>query len=67
MATEIAKQDDVTYIIKLRKGVLWHDNSNFSAWDVRFTVDKILGEDSVQTIYRDNLRYVTSLEVVDDK
>ena len=66
LATEIAKQDDVTYIIKLRKGVLWHDNSNFSAWDVRFTVDKILGEDSVQTIYRDNLRYVTSLEVVDD-
>ena len=66
LATEVAKQDDVTYLIKLRKGVLWHDNSNFTAWDVRFTVDKILGEGAVPTIYRDNLRYVTSLEVVDD-
>lgn len=66
LATEVAKQDDLTYIVKLRKGVLWHDNSNFTAWDVRFTVDKILGEGSVGTIYRDNLRYVTALEVVDD-
>ena len=66
LATEIAKQDDVTYIIKLRKGVLWHDNSNFTAWDVRFTVDRILGENAVPTVYRDNLRYVTALEVVDD-
>lgn len=66
LATEIAKQDDVTYIVKLRKGVLWHDNSNFTAWDVRFTVDRILGENAVPTVYRDNLRYVTALEVVDD-
>ena len=66
LATEIAKQDDVTYLVKLRQGVLWHDRSNFSAWDVRFTVDRILGENSVSTIYRDNLRYVSSLEVVDD-
>ena len=66
LATEIAKQDDLTYIVKLRKGVLWHDNSNFTAWDVRFTVDRILGENAVPTVYRDNLRYVTALEVVDD-
>ena len=66
LATEIAKQDDVTYIVKLRKGVLWHDNSNFTAWDVRFTVDRILGENAVQTVYRDNLRYLSALEVVDD-
>ena len=66
LATEIAKQDDLTYIIKLRKGVLWHDNSNFSAWDVRYTVDRILGENAVSTIYRDNLRYVTELDVTDD-
>ena len=66
LATEIAKQDDLTYIVKLRKGVLWHDRSNFTAWDVRFTVDQILGENAVPTIYRDNLRYVSQLEVSDD-
>ena len=66
LATEIAKQDDLTYIVKLRKGVLWQDNSNFTAWDVKFTVDRILSDSGVSSIYRDNLRYVTELEVVDD-
>lgn len=66
LATEIAKQDDLTYIVKLREGVLWHDNSNFTAWDVKFTVDRILTDPGVSSIYRDNLRNIAELEVVDD-
>lgn len=66
LATEIAKQDDVTYIVKLRKGVLWHDNTNFTAWDVKFTVDRILTDPGVSSIYRDNLKNITELEVTDD-
>lgn len=66
LATEIAKQDDLNYIIKLRKGVVWHDGTNFNAWDVKFTVDKILGDEAVSSFYKENLRYVTDLEVADD-
>ena len=68
LAEEIAKIDDVNYVIKMRKGVLWENNTNFTAYDVKFTIDMIkdyysLGIDS---IYAENLKYVVSTEAVDD-
>jgi len=65
LADEIAKQDDTTYIIKLKKGVLWQDGSNFTQKDVHYTVDKIK-DPNISTIYKDNLRYVTTYEEIDD-
>ena len=44
LAEEIAKIDDVNYVIKLRKGVLWENNTNFTADDVYFTIDTIKSE-----------------------
>lgn len=44
LASEIAKSDSVTYIVKLREDVTWHDGSKFTSQDVLFTVDKILKE-----------------------
>ena len=63
LAEEIGKQDDVTYVIKLRKGVLWQNGNNFTANDVRFTMDII--RSGINTMYTDNLRYVADYEVVD--
>ncbi len=67
LAEEIAKSDDLNYIIKLRKGVLWEDKSNFTASDVEFTVRAIksLEEREIRSIYSDNLRQVANVEVVD--
>ena len=65
LATEIAKQDDTNYLIKLRQGVLWHDGTEFKANDVKFTVDNIKNGDN-NSIYSENLRYLTTLEVIDD-
>jgi peptide/nickel transport system substrate-binding protein len=62
LAEEIAKTDDVTYIIKLRKGVLWEDRSNFTADDVEFTIDLIKNSNN---IYSENLKYVYDLQIVD--
>lgn len=42
LAEEIAKIDSLNYVVKLRKGVLWENNTNFTAYDVFFTMDKIL-------------------------
>lgn len=64
LAEEIAKVDDLNYIIKLRNGVLWQDNSTFSADDVKFTFDQII-LNRVSPIYYDNLRYVTDLAIID--
>ncbi len=63
LAEEIAKSDDLTYVIKLRKGVLWQDNSNFTSEDVKFTIDLI--KSGISTIYSENLKYVESADIID--
>ena len=67
LAEEIAKTDDFSYIVKLRKGVLWEDRSNFTAYDVKFTVDiiKDIEARGIGTIYSENLKHVADLEVID--
>ena len=64
LAEEIVKTDDLNYIIKLRKGVLWQDNSNFTTDDVKFTLDLILAA-RVSPVYFENLKYVTDLSIMD--
>ena len=63
LATEWAKQDATTYIIKLRENVKWSDGERFTSADVQFTYDKLKENSS---IYSSNLEHVTMLEIVDD-
>ena len=65
LATEWAKQDATTYIIKLRENVKWSDGSEFNSEDVKYTIDR-LKKDGLNSIYTANLQYVTGLEKVDD-
>ena len=37
----VAKQNDTTYIIKLRDDKMWSDGKKFTAEDVRFTIDRL--------------------------
>ncbi len=63
LAEEIAKSDDLTYVVKLRKGVLWQDNTNFTADDVKFTIELI--QNGVSPIYSENVKYITETEIID--
>ncbi len=63
LATEWAKQDATTYIIKLRENIKWSNGERFTATDVQFTYDKLKENSS---IYSSNLEHVTLLEIVDD-
>lgn len=65
LAEEIAKTDEVNYVIKLRKGVLWQDGTNFTSNDVKFTVDMIKNG-GFNTVYANNLKNVVALEVIDE-
>ncbi len=65
LAEEVGKTDDLTYIVKLRKGVLWEDKTNFTAYDVKFTMDLIINN-NISKVYNENLRYVSRWEVIDD-
>ena len=63
LATEWAKQDSNNYILKLRENVKWSDGSVFTAYDVKYTIDRLK---EIQSIYSYNVQYVTGLEIVDD-
>ena len=41
LATEWAKQDNTTYIIKLRENVKWSNGERFTSADVQFTYDRL--------------------------
>lgn len=64
LASEIAQNDDFTYLIKLKEGIQWHDGSEFTAKDVQFTIDTI--KSGINSKYTDNLESVSELEVIDD-
>lgn len=69
LAEEIAKVDELNYIVKIRKGVLWENNSNFTVYDVQFTIDLIkqyLPERGITSMYSENLKNVIGLEPIDD-
>lgn len=63
LAKEWARQDDTTYLIKLNDNVKWSDGSEFTAEDVKFTIDSIKSNDS---IYKSNVEHIYSVEVVDN-
>lgn len=69
LAEEIAKNNEVEYIVKLRKGVLWENKTNFTANDVIFTIDVIknLEANGIKTIYSDNLKNVIEVQIIDDE
>lgn len=63
LATEISKTDSVTYIVKLRENVKWHNGTSFSVEDVKYTIDTIknLGDNS---IYSSNVSDIDFVEVI---
>lgn len=65
LAKEVAKTDNLTYVIKLRENVFWHDGTLFTANDVIFTIDKIKQNEGYSSPYSSNLKYVDKLEVID--
>ena len=63
LATEYAKTATTTYIIKVDNNVKWSNGMNFSAKDVKFTIDLLKSTD---TIFSENVKNISSAEVIDD-
>jgi len=63
LAEEWSKVGNTTYVIKLKSGIKWSDGSDFSAYDVLFTIDRLK---EVASIYSYNVQYVIGAEVIDN-
>lgn len=65
LGREFSKADSKTYLVTLRDNVKWHNGNDFSAQDVKFTIDTIknLGENS---IYISNVSNIENTEIIGD-
>lgn len=67
LATECAKTNNVTYLVKLRQNVKWSNGAKFTSSDVKFTIDKLKqGEQSGVSVYSPNVKFVKEVDIVDD-
>jgi peptide/nickel transport system substrate-binding protein len=65
LATSWRAIDDTTWEFKLRKGVKFHDGSEFTAEDVVFSFDRIRNLPNNPASYASNIRSVKDVEIVD--
>lgn len=64
LVDEMYKLDDLTYIIKLKSNVLWHDNTLLVANDILYTIDKIKMDS--KSIYYKNVENIKSTKIIDE-
>ena len=64
LATEIAKTDNTTYLVKLRQGVRWSNGAKFNSSDVKYTIDKL--KLSSNSVYSSNVNHIKEVDIVDD-
>jgi len=62
LATSLENPDDLTWRFHLREGVKFHNGNDFKANDVKFSIERLMEEDSVWN----TANFVDRVEVVDD-
>lgn len=65
LAKEYSRTGDLSYVIKLKNDIKWHDSMPLVAKDVQFTIDK-LKDGTISSIYQENVRHVQMVEVIDE-
>ena len=65
LAESFTFENNTTLLVTLRKGVVWHDGKPFGADDVIYTYE-LLHSPKLVTPYKDNFKYVKSVEKIDE-
>lgn len=66
LAESWERTDDLTTVLKLRKGVTFQNGEPFTAEDVKFTFDRILDPASKYVAARGHLATIAAINVIDD-
>lgn len=64
LATEWEPLSDTAWRFRLREGVLWHDGEPFTAADVKFTLERVANDSSLQEY--GSYRQIREVEIVND-
>ncbi|MBN1318404.1 MAG: hypothetical protein JXA42_23190 [Anaerolineales bacterium] len=62
LATSVENPDELTWRFHLREGVKFHNGNDFTASDVKFTIGRLVEDDSVWS----TRKFIDRVEVVDD-
>lgn len=63
LAKEWSKVSEKSYVIKLKENVTWQDGTDFTAEDVKFTIEAI--QESRNSIYLENIKNIKQVEIID--
>lgn len=63
LAEECSKVSEKSYVIKLKENVTWQDGTDFTAEDVKFTIETI--QENKNSIYLENVKDINKVEIVD--
>lgn len=63
LAKEIAKTSATTYVVKLDTSAKWSNGSNFSAKDVKYTIEIIKARNN---IFSENVKNIVQVDIIDD-
>ncbi len=66
LATEWKRTNDRTLEMTLRSGVVWQDGTPFTATDVKYTFDRIIGKDPKLEVATPGYFPLDSVEMIDD-
>lgn len=65
LAREWAKLDEITYIVKLKEDIRWHDGNKFDVSDVIFTINA-LKKIGIESVYYYNVKNITEVQEIDE-
>lgn len=65
LVLEWSRLNNQAYLIRIQEGIHWHDGTLLTGHDVKFTIDGIKNL-QVNSIYRENVQYISRVEVIDD-
>lgn len=63
LAKEWSKVSEKSYVVKLKENIKWQDDTEFTANDVKFTIETI--QKDKKSIYLENVKDIQKAEVID--
>lgn len=63
LAQEWSKIGDNSYLVKIKQNLKWQDGSKITAYDVKFTIDRLK---DTQSIYSYNAMHIVKTEIIDN-